>query len=74
MREGREGGNRIGLEPGCPWATIAAEGREDWGKWDKWEELGEERELKGRRGIFCLFFIFGRKKGQCVWRTGEETG
>ncbi len=66
MREGREGGNRIGGEPGCPWATIEAEGMEDW---EKWKEKGE-----GQEGNFCLFFIFiFGEKGQCVLRTGEET-
>ncbi len=66
MREGREGGNRIEGEPGYPWATIVAEGSEDWAKW---EERGEGKE---GNFLFVFVFIFG-EKGQCVWRTGEET-
>ena len=50
MREGREGENRIGGEPGCPWATIVAEGMEDW---EKWKEKGE-----GKEGNFLFVFYF----------------
>ena len=63
--EGRVGGNRREGEPGCPLANIVAVGNEDW---EKGEGRGE-----GKGGIFFgLVFIFG--KGQCVLRTGEETG
>ncbi len=52
MREGREGGNRIEGEPGCPWATIVAEGSEDWEKWEEREE-GKEGNV-----LFVFYFYF----------------
>ena len=79
MREGREGGNRIEGEPGCPWATIVAEGSEDWAKW---EARGE-----GKEGNFLFVFLFlflgrrasafgelGRRQGKQVVRWETRLG
>ena len=66
MREGREGENRIEGEPDCPWATIVAEGSEDWEKW-------EERE--GREGgEFFVCFLFLGRRASAFCELGRRQG